>query len=80
MYDCPIETQLSGLQLMIREEHNRQIMEAVQKIGIKIDKEGLIDALNHDRKRYDEAYQKGWNDCKKHYEDKLSKIECLLKE
>ena len=74
MYDCPISMQTDGLELMIREEREKSIVRAVQKIGIDIDKESLIEALNHDRKRYEEAYQKGWDECKKHYEDKLARI------
>ena len=74
MYDCPISEQVGAIELMMREEHDRNIVRAVQKIGIDIDKEGLVEALNHDRKRYEEAYQKGWDDCKKHYEEKLARI------
>ena len=74
MYDCPISEQVGAIELMVREEHDRNIVRAVQKIGIDIDKEGLVEALNHDRKRYEEAYQKGWDDCKKHYEEKLKQI------
>ena len=74
MYDCPISEQVGAIELMVREEHDRNIVRAVQKIGIDIDKEGLVEALNHDRKRYEEAYQKGWDDCKKHYEEKLARI------
>ena len=74
IYNCPIKTQIGAVELMMREEYDRKIVRAVQQIGIDIDKEGLVEALNHDRKRYEEAYQKGWDDCKKHYEEKLNRI------
>ena len=80
IYDCPISTQLGGVELMMREEYDRHILRVIQQIGIDIDKEGLLNALNNDRKRYEEAYQKGWNECKKHYDDKLSKIAEVVKD
>ena len=74
MWDPPIELQATALETMIREQENQKIMEVVRQIGVKIDKESLIEALNHDRKRYEEAYQKGWDDCRKQYEDQLTRI------
>ena len=70
MYDCPIKTffkQSGDLVDNAREVYEGHIVTAVTKIGIDIDKEGLIKAIRNDRTRYEEAYQKGWNDCVRHY-------------
>jgi hypothetical protein len=80
-YDSPINLisqQMDGFRLMIEEEKDRQIVRAVQKIAIDIDKESLIEALNRDRKRYEAAYQKGWNDCEEHYASVLKEIQSKL--
>lgn len=58
MHGWPISEQVGAIKLMTREEHE----------------EGFLEALNRDRKRYEEAYKKGWDDCKKHYKEKLARI------
>ena len=69
MYDCPIKTFFETGPLIenIGNTMEGHIISAVQKIGIDVNKEELIKALNNDRSRYEEAYQKGWNDCVRHY-------------
>lgn len=73
-YDCPIDAQLGAINTMIYEEYDRKILRAVAQMGISIDKEGLVEAINADHKRYDAAYHQGWNDCKKYYEERLREI------
>lgn len=82
MYDCPIEMsrQLDGIEFIMREERERTVLRAIQKVGIDIDRESLMQALNHDRERYEEAYQKGYNDCKRKYDEILKKISDLVDE
>lgn len=73
-WDSPIETYVGPLETRIRDEYGRQVMEAVGRIGIQIDKEGLIEALNSDKRRYAKAYQDGWNACEEYYKEKLARI------
>ena len=47
------------------------------KMMIEIDQESLIQAINSDRKRYEEAYKKGYADCEEHYKELLSQISKL---
>lgn len=61
IYDCPIEQQIGQLSVMMANEHDRQIIKAVQQVGIEIDQKGLVEAINNDRRRYEEAYTKGYN-------------------
>ena len=77
MYDCPIHLQLGEMKMLIQEEQNRQIFKAVREMGIEIDQEGLIEAINADRKRYNAAYTQGWEDCKKYYQERLNDIAAL---
>ena len=76
-YKCPINVQLGAIETMMRESYDNQVLKAVGNIGIEIDKEGLVEAINHDRKRYNEAYNQGWNDCKKYYQERLDNIVAL---
>ena len=75
IYDAPIHTSISQIELMIKQEYTDQIVKAVGQVGIEINEKGLVEAINQDRKRYEEAYQRGWNDCKAHYADKIDKID-----
>ena len=77
-YDCPISETVDQLHLMMVEEHDKQIVKAVQKIGIEIDRDGLIAALRNDRDRYEAAYKKGYEDATRKYEEKISTIRGLL--
>jgi hypothetical protein len=73
-YDCPISTSISQIQTMMTEEYNHQVLKAIGQIGIEIDEQGLVQALNQDRRRYEEAYQAGYSACKKEYEDRMLQI------
>lgn len=74
VYDLPISTSISQLQTLVTQEYDRQILKAIGQIGIEIDEDGLIKALNQDRRRYEEAYNAGYSACKKEYEDRMLKI------
>ena len=74
IYDYPADFHVGEPKIMHGRKLNRKVIKTVQQAGIEIDREGLIAAINNDRKRYDEAYNKGYYDCKKEYEEKLKKI------
>lgn len=74
IYDCPIEASISQIQTMMTQEYDKQILRAVGRIGIQIDEDGLVKALNQDRRRYEEAYYAGYSACKKEYEDRMLAI------
>jgi len=84
IYDCPIETTIGQIHTMINKDYTDNILRAVGQIGIEINEKGLVEAINQDKKRYEEAYQRGWDDCQKHYshlaecEEKLNKIAEIL--
>ena len=74
IYDFPISEQIGTLQTMMANQHDKMILRAVQKIGIEIDQESLVQAINNDRQRYEAAYRKGYTDCEEHYKELLSHI------
>lgn len=74
IYNCPINLQFGAVKNMYSQELDHEIIRVVQQVGIDIDKEGLVAALNNDQKRYQEAYNQGYSDCKKEYEERLLKI------
>ncbi len=77
-YDCPISETVDQLHLMMVEEHDKQIVKAVQNVGINIDRDGLIAALRNDRDRYEAAYKKGYEDASQEYEARLKAIRTML--
>lgn len=77
-YESPISETINQMQTVMMEEHEQQIVKAVQSVGINIDRDGLIAALQNDRTRYELAYQKGYADAAVKYEEKISAIRALL--
>ena len=73
MYEAPISVQMGQIHTMINDGYTGAVMKAIAQIGVQIDKEGLLAALQNDRKRYEEAYRKGWSDCEKKYLDSPDK-------
>lgn len=74
IYDCPISEQIGHMKMLMADEHDDTVIRLVQEIGIEIDKESLVQAIHSDRKRYEEAYRKGYADCQEHYKEILSQI------
>lgn len=65
IYDCPIHEEIGELKTMMANEHDRVLIRAIQQVGIEIDQESLVQAINNDRQRYEEAYKRGYSDCQK---------------
>lgn len=74
MYKSPIEIKLNDLVSDAVGKADEYIVRYVQEVGVNVDKDELIKALEHDRGQY----EKGWNDrdaeivrCKdcKHYSE-----------
>ena len=74
IYDCPIHLQVGQIQSMMNKSIEDQVFKMVSEIGIEINRQGFIDAINQDRKRYEEAYRRGWEDCQSCYDDTLKAI------
>lgn len=65
MWESPIELQF-GINDMVEfikgqtEQTEKYIVESVQSVGIKINKEELIKAINYDRNQYEKGYKNGY--------------------
>lgn len=52
MYRSPIDMLISDIQHQIEEQYDEQIYKAVASVGIHVDKEELLKALQYDRHQY----------------------------
>lgn len=77
MWECPITTYISEIinQQMIERE-NAITLKVSETIGVDVNREELIKALNYDRHQY----EKGYADAKAEYAPKWTKVEDGLPE
>lgn len=60
MYKSPIEVYVNDILNQIRQQEENQIVaEVSQAVGINVEKEELIKALNYDRNQYEKGYKDG---------------------
>lgn len=57
MYESPINILHGGFEMQIEND----IVKAVQRYGIDVNKEELVKALNYDREQYDKGFNDGLN-------------------
>lgn len=57
MYESPINLLVSNIEHQIRDEQERCVLEAVQRVGVTVDKEELEKALQYDRRQYENGYR-----------------------
>ena len=56
-YNSPIESIVTQLQTT----YDNEVLRAVQSVGINVDKDELIKALDYDRKQYEQGYRNGYD-------------------
>lgn len=61
-YKSPIDTIVSELRIVQEKRLEDDILSAVQEIGIVVDKEQLLKALQYDRNQYEKGYKDGHDD------------------
>jgi hypothetical protein len=62
LYKSPIEKIYGELQTQMVQEDENMVMKAIRKVGVNVDKETLIEALQYDRNQYTKGYENGKND------------------
>ena len=62
IYDSPINILSANIANQIAMELDGQVLKAVQKVFVDVDKQKLEQALTQDKARYEEAYRKGQQD------------------
>ena len=68
MYDSPIKIVFGQMESQI----DNKIMRAVQQIGIEINKEELVRALQYDRNQYDRGFADGYMAARSEFEERLN--------
>ena len=56
MYKSPVELYVEEAVSNIVKKQNDEVLEVIQNIGIHVDKDELIKALQYDRNQYDKGY------------------------
>ena len=64
MYDSPLNLICEDLGMRMSQEIDGMVITALQKCSVDIDEKKLISALEQDKARYEEAYEKGFQDGK----------------
>ena len=62
LYKSPIEKIYGELQTQIVQEDEKLVMKAIREVGVNVDKDELIKALQYDRNQYTKGYEDGKND------------------
>lgn len=60
-YDSPFELVMSDITAQMAKSVDETCWQAVQRVGINVDKEKLLIALKQDAERYREAYANGYD-------------------
>ena len=61
-YESPIHVYTTEIRQKIGEECDRIVFEEIKKVGVEVDKDELIKALNYDRDQYEKGYRDGRRD------------------
>ena len=60
-YDSPFEMNISDMTTQMARNIDEMSWQALQRVGINVDKDKLLIALRQDSERYREAYAKGYD-------------------
>lgn len=62
MYESPIQLVMNDMYKQIQVEQENTVYKAIQSIGVNVDKDELIKALNYDRQQYQKGFDDGFQD------------------
>lgn len=68
-YESPITVLTEELTSKVPEELDNQIVGAILRVGIVVNKDELLKALKYDREQYDKGYKDGFDDGYKEAQD-----------
>lgn len=66
MYESPIDVLIEDVRMQIVESVDEKVYQAVVNVGISVEKEELLRALQYDRQQYEAGYADGVADAVKH--------------
>ena len=61
-YQSPISTYTTEVATNIGEEFDKLVITEIAKVGVAVDKDKLVKALEYDRDQYEEGYEEGYRD------------------
>lgn len=70
MYTSPIDVTYREMQMQVEGD----IYKAVQKVGVNVDKEELLKALQYDRGQYEQGYKDGYAKAIDDFAKKMSDV------
>jgi predicted Zn-dependent protease len=65
-YESPITLMTEKIANDLANKTEGLIMECVQRVGVSVDKDELVRAMNYDRGQYEKGYRDGLNDAVRH--------------
>lgn len=79
-YESPIELITRQVSEQVEQTHEKVVMTQLMNIGVNVNKNELIKALQYDRGQYEKGYKNGYKDgYSKGIEDCLAKIGEIVK-
>ena len=80
-WKTPVEITFQRISRDIQEKEDAYIIEEIRNIGVNVNKEELIKALNYDRQQYSQGYKNGYKDgYAKGIDDCLARLKELISE
>ena len=73
-YDSPIGLIVDKISSDIAKQTDDAVYTAVQNVGIDIDKDKLVSALQQDKQRYRDAYTRGYIDAMQKFTDAFNRV------
>ena len=70
-YRSPVEIYTTQMMVNFESDLENNILKAAQGVGIDVNKDELIKALQYDRDQYDKGYKDGSNNMRKHIISRL---------
>ena len=68
MYKSPIDITMRDLEIQIENE----MLRAVKRVGISVDKGGLMRALAYDREQYEAGFREGYEQARSENQEELT--------
>lgn len=75
-----IESTVETFEEEMQKNLDNQIMQAIKKVGVVVDKEGLIRAMSYDRRQYAAGYEDGYKKAVEDYKQSIETLEKAYKE
>ncbi len=76
MYESPIQLVMNDMYNQIQVEQENTVYKAIQSIGVNVDKDELIKALNYDQEQYQKGFDDGYRDGAKEIVEALKEKLC----